>query len=149
MQRIHHCRGPEILLSHDTGNGRYRAIHSKLEGYRGFFLSSEGAIWSRIVCLGQGFGPIHEQTTAQIIFLGMAGMEEAQLKSGNGLVDRSQPEEEMRGMSVAEYAKMRQANQPGNEVYGARKALKERQKPLGALLEGRIKKLALDDMRLQ
>jgi len=52
-------------------------------------------------------------------------------------------------MSLAEYAKMRQANQPGNEVYKARKALKERQKPLRALLEGRIKKLALEDMRLQ
>ena len=79
----------------------------------------------------------------------MAGMEDAQVKSGNGLVDRSKPEEEMQGMSVAEYAKMRQANQPGSEVYEARKALKERQKPLRALLEGRIKKLALEDMRLQ
>ena len=76
-------------------------------------------------------------------------MEDAQVKSGNGLVDRSKPEEEMPGMSVAEYAKMRQANQPGNEVYEARKALKEKQKPLRALLEGRIKKLAFVDMRLQ
>ena len=76
-------------------------------------------------------------------------MEDAQLKSGNGLVDRNKPEEEMQVMSVAEYAKMRRANQTGNEVYEARKALKERQKPLRALLEGRIKKLALEDMRLQ
>ena len=52
-------------------------------------------------------------------------------------------------MSVAEYAKIRQANQLGNEVYEARKALKERQKPLRALPEGRIKKLALEDMRLK
>ena len=76
-------------------------------------------------------------------------MEDAQVKSGNGLVDRSTAEEEMQGMSVAEYAKMRQANKPGNEVYEVRKALKERQKPLRVLLEGRIKKLALEDMRLQ
>ena len=76
-------------------------------------------------------------------------MEDAQVKSGNGLVERNSAEEEMQGMSVAEYAKMRQASQPGNEVYEVRKALKERQKPLRALLEGRIKKLALDDMRLQ
>ena len=76
-------------------------------------------------------------------------MEDAQVKSGNGLVDRSTPEEKMQGMPVAEYAKIRQANQPGNEIYEARKALKERQKPLRALLEGRIKKLALEDMRLQ
>jgi hypothetical protein len=55
----------------------------------------------------------------------------------------------MHGMSVAEYAKMRQASQPGNEVYKARKALKERQKPLRTLLERRIKKLALEDLRLQ
>ena len=43
-------------------------------------------------------------------------MEDAQVKSGNGLVDRSKPEEEMEGISVAEYAKMRQANQPGKTV---------------------------------
>ena len=76
-------------------------------------------------------------------------MEDAQVKSGNWLVERSTAEEEMQGMSVAEYAKMRQANQPGNEVYKARKALKERQKPLRALLEGRVKKLALEDLRQQ
>jgi hypothetical protein len=44
---------------------------------------------------------------------------------------------------------MRQANQPGNEVYETRKALKERQKPLRALLEVRIKKLVLEDRRRQ
>jgi len=76
-------------------------------------------------------------------------MEEAQLKSGNGLVDRNKPEEEMRVMSVAEYAKMRQANQPGNEVYEVQQALKEGQKPLRVLLKERIKKLALEDMRHQ
>jgi hypothetical protein len=94
-------------------------------------------------------GPVHELTTAQIIFSGMAGMEDAQVKSGNGLVERSTAEEELQGMSVAEYAKMRQASQPGNEVYEARNALKERQKPLRVLLEGRIKKLAIEDMRFQ
>jgi len=46
-------------------------------------------------------------------------MEEAQLKSGNGLVDRKRSEgmKNMHGMSVGDYAKMRQANQPGNEIY--------------------------------
>jgi hypothetical protein len=78
-------------------------------------------------------------------------MEEAQLKSGNGLVDRTASDigDNMKSMSVADYAKMRQANLPGNEVYEARKALKEKQKPLRALLEGRIKKLVLEDMRHQ
>jgi len=79
-------------------------------------------------------------------------MEDAQLKSGNGPVDRSKPEEAEnmeKGMSVAEYAKMRQANQPGNEIYEIQKSLKEKQKPLRVLLEGRIKKLVLEDMRHQ
>ena len=55
----------------------------------------------------------------------------------------------MKGMSVADYAKMRQANQPGNEIYETRKGIKERQKPLRALLEERIKKLVCEDMRHQ
>jgi len=90
-------------------------------------------------------------TTAQVIFSGLAGMEDAQVKSGNGLVDRSESGdvENMQGMSVAEYAKMRQANKPGTEIYETRKAIKERQKPLRALLEGRIKQLALEDLKYQ
>lgn len=78
-------------------------------------------------------------------------MEDAQVKSGNGLVDRSKSEclETMKGMSVADYAKMRQASQSGNEVFETSKAIKERQKPLRTMLEGRIKKLALEDMRHQ
>lgn len=78
-------------------------------------------------------------------------MEDAQVKSGNGLVDRSKSAdmENLKGISVADYAKMRQANQPGNEIFKTRNAIKERQKPLRALLEGRIKKLVLEDMRHQ
>ena len=75
-------------------------------------------------------------------------MEDAQVKSGNGLVDRSKPEEEMQGMSVAEYAKMRQANQPGNEV-GPEGSQGATEAPKSSPLEGRIKKLALEDMRHQ
>jgi hypothetical protein len=94
-------------------------------------------------------GPVHELTTAQIIFSGLAGMEDAQVKSGNGLVDRSKSAdmEKLKGISVADYAKMRQANQPGNEIYEIQKAIKERQKPLRAVLEGRIKKIVLEDMK--
>lgn len=96
-------------------------------------------------------GSVYELTTAQIIFSGLAGMEDAQVKSGNGLIDRSKSEnmENMQGMCVADYAKMRQANQPGNEIFETREAIKARQKPLRALLEGRIKKFALEDMRHQ
>jgi len=98
----------------------------------------DGAVWSRIVSLGPGLGPVHELTTAQIIFSGLAGMEDAQVKSGNGLVDRNRSEgvENMKGLSVTDYAKMRQANQPGNEIYETRKAIKERQKPCGQCLKG-------------
>jgi hypothetical protein len=76
-------------------------------------------------------------------------MEDAQVNSGNGLVDRNRSEANMKGMSVADYAKMRQANQPGNEIHETRKDIKEWQKPLRIMLEGRIKKLVLEDMRHQ
>ena len=78
-------------------------------------------------------------------------MEDAQVKSGNGLVERGKLEslETMKGISVADYAKMRQASQPGNEVFETCKAIKERQKPLRTMLEERIKKLVLEDMRHQ
>lgn len=98
--------------------------------------------------MGQGFGPIWDLTTAQILFLSMAGMEDAQIKAGNGLVDRTKKDlETMQGMSVSDYAKMRQAHLPGNEIYETQKAIKERQKPLRALLERRVKKLVLEDMK--
>jgi len=151
VRRAPDRRRAEILLCAGAGHGRNRGLHGKLEGNRGFFLSPDGAIWSRIVSLGPGLGPVHELTTAQIIFSGLAGMEDAQVKSGNGLVDRNRSKdvENIKGMSVADYAKMRQANQPGNKIYETRKAIKEKQKPLRALLEGRIKKLVLGDMRRQ
>ncbi len=78
-------------------------------------------------------------------------MEDAQVRSGNGPVERGKSEslETMKGISVADYAKMRQANQPDNEICETQKAIKEMQKPLRALLEGRIKKLVLEDMRHQ
>jgi hypothetical protein len=78
-------------------------------------------------------------------------MEDAQVKSCNGLVDRSKSKdmEKMHGISVADYAKMRQANLPGNEIYEIQKAIRERQKPMRTLLEGRIKQLVLEDMRHQ
>jgi hypothetical protein len=78
-------------------------------------------------------------------------MEDAQVISGNGLVDRNKSKdmENMKGISVADYARMRQADRPGSEIYETRKAIKQRQKPLRILLEGRIKMLALADMRKQ
>jgi hypothetical protein len=76
-------------------------------------------------------------------------MEDAQVKSGNGLIERKNTEEKLPGMSVDDYIKMRQAGHPGNEIYETKKAITERQKPLRALLEGRIKKLVLEDMRHQ
>ena len=69
-------------------------------------------------------------------------MEDAQVKSGNGLVDWNRSEANIKGLSVADYAKMRQANQPGSEIHETRKDIKERLKSLRVMLEGRIKKLA-------
>jgi hypothetical protein len=58
-------------------------------------------------------------------------MEDAQVKSGNGLVERSTAEEEMQGMSVAEYAKMRQANQPGTRSTMPRRLSRSGRSPYG------------------
>jgi hypothetical protein len=80
--------------------------------------------------------------------MGLAGMEDAQVKSGNGLVER-EGGEMGESMSVADYAKMRQGNKAGSELQKEIAAMKERQKPLRALLEGRIKQLAREDMRYQ
>jgi hypothetical protein len=97
----------------EFGMAAIGGFHCKLEGNRGFFLSREGAIWSRIVSLGPGLGPVHDLTTAQINFsgLGLAGMKDDEVKSGNCPVYRSKSdsEENMKGMYPADYAKMRQA----------------------------------------
>lgn len=78
-------------------------------------------------------------------------MEDAHIKSGDGLADRDRSEdmENRNGLSVADYAKMRQVNNPGNEIYETRKVIKERQKPLRTMLEGRIKRLVIEDLKHQ
>lgn len=82
--------------------------------------------------------------------MGLAGMEDAQIKSGNGMVERGKPEEEeMQAMSTAEYAKMRQANKPGTEVYDVQEGLRKSQTRIRSILEGRILKLAREDQRYQ
>jgi hypothetical protein len=83
--------------------------------------------------------------------MGLAGMEDAQIKSGNGMVDRAGEGGEManEGMSVSDYAKMRQASVPGNEIYETQQGLRNSQKKLRSILEGRVRKLAKADMRYQ
>lgn len=77
-------------------------------------------------------------------------MEDAQVKSGNGLVERSTPgQNESEGMSVSDYAKMRQANKPGTEVYEVQEGLRKSQTRIRSILEGRILKLAREDQRYQ
>lgn len=90
-------------------------------------------------------------TTAQIIFMGLAGMEDAQIKSGNGLVERTEGGEGdmAESMSVKDYAKMRQANKPGTEVFEARQQIKSGQKRMRSVLENRIRRLVKDDLRHQ
>ncbi len=76
-------------------------------------------------------------------------MEDAQIKAGNGMVERTEEAEGMEGMSVSDYAKMRQANKPGNEIYEEMQARRERQKPLRNLLDKRIRALVAEDMKYQ
>lgn len=93
---------------------------------------------------------MQDLTTAQIIFSGLAGMEDAQIKSGNGLVERETEEVDgMEGMSVSDYAKMRQSNQPGSEIFEEMRARRERQKPMRAFLETRVHQLVAEDMKNQ
>lgn len=83
------------------------------------------------------------------MFCGLAGMEDARILAGNGMVERGEDLEGVVGMSVSDYVKMRQSNRPGNEIYEEMKARRDRQKPLRAFLEKRIRQLVAEDMKYQ
>jgi hypothetical protein len=119
-----------------------------LERCGSFFYSPEGAIWSRIVCTID-LAPIDRLTTAQIIFLGLATAEDARIKSGGGTVDRDQvgAGENMAGMSVADYAKMKRALEPGGEIRTTMERLKREQAPLRKHIEEQAKKVIEREMR--
>jgi hypothetical protein len=85
-------------------------------------------------------------TTAQVLFAGLAGMENAQIIAGNGLVKRGE-EGEAGSTSTAEYFAAKRALTPGTPEYDALRKIAQKQKPLRRILENKIQKLALEDQR--
>ena len=96
--------------------------------------------------MGQGLGPVQELTSAQILFSGLAGMEDAQIKSGNGLVKREAAMEQ-EGMSTADYFAAKKVTQRGTAEHAAMVEKVKRQSGLRKILDGKVRKLAQEDMR--
>ena len=90
---------------------------------------------------------MQDLTTAQILFLGLAGMEDAQIKSGNGLVKREAANKMQEGMTTSEYFKMRKIKQPGTEEHKELQEKRQRQAGLRKLLDGKVRQLVQEDQR--
>ncbi len=88
---------------------------------------------------------MQDLTSAQILFLGLAGMEDAQIKAGNGLVKRDGGMQE--GMSTSDYFKARRSRTPGTEEFQALQNKRERQAGLRKLLDAKVRQLVQEDMR--
>ncbi len=78
------------------------------------------------------------------MFMGLAGMEDAQVKAGNGLVKREATEMQSRPMSTADYFKAKRAARPDSDEILKRK---EKQAGFRKILDGKVRKLVLEDMR--
>lgn len=110
-------------------------------GRGGFFLSEEGAIWSRIACTGSGLGPVELLTPVQLMFLALASMEDAQIKGGGGLVERSEISSTDDAMSVQDYFRLKREH----EILAQQ--IREKQAPLRELLESRVRQMVLEEMK--
>jgi hypothetical protein len=93
--------------------------------------------------LGQGLGPVQELTSAQILFAGLAGMEDAQIKAGNGAVKRDGSHGGSDMASDLEYsrnyAKLKRSQKNG-ELAKEMEAIRKKQAPFRAALEAEIKR---------
>jgi len=79
------------------------------------------------------------------MFAGLAGMEDAQVKAGNGLVKREVTEmQSQQPMSTADYFKARRTARPDSDEMRKRK---EKQAGLRKLLDGKVRALVQEDMR--
>lgn len=93
--------------------------------------------------MGQGFGPVQDLTSAQILFLGLAGMEDAQIKAGNGLVKRdghnggSDMDTDLEYSK--NYAKLKRA-QKGGELQKEMDEIRKKQASFRAALEAEMKR---------
>lgn len=90
---------------------------------------------------------MEELTSAQILFMGLAGMEDAQVKSGNGLVKRSAVDAQQQAISTEEYFRAKRRRTPGTEEYEAVERLRVKQTGLRKILDGKVRKLVQEDMR--
>jgi hypothetical protein len=91
--------------------------------------------------MGQGFGPVQDLTSAQILFLGLAGMEDAQIKAGNGLVkrDRNGGSDMDTDLEYSKnYAKLKRSQKSG-ELAKEMDEIRTKQAPFRAALEAEIK----------
>ena len=85
-------------------------------------------------------------TSAQIMFMGLAGMEDAQVKAGNGLVKR-QEVQDMQTMSTADYFAAKKASMAGTVEFAAMQEKRQKQAGLRKILDGKVRKLVAEDMR--
>jgi len=86
-----------------------------------------------------------ELTTAQIMFITLAGMEDARIKAGGGIVERSGRGQNSERMSVSDYAKMRRGADLSKQIKETRKA----QKPFRDWLESQVKDAFDREMRFR
>jgi hypothetical protein len=81
------------------------------------------------------------------MFLGLAGMEDAQVKAGNGLVKRQEAVEMQESMSTADYFAAKKASMAGTAEHEAMQERKKRQAGFRRLLDGKVRKLVAEDLR--
>jgi len=81
------------------------------------------------------------------MFMGLAGMEDAQVKAGNGLVKRQEGTEMQESMSTADYFAAKKASRAGTEEFEALQERKKKQAGLRKILDSKVRKLVAEDMR--
>lgn len=88
---------------------------------------------------------MQDLTSAQILFLGLAGMEDAQIKAGNGLVKRSRAVGSSNMDSDIEYsrnyAKLKRDMKPGGVLQKEMEEIRKKQAAFRAGLEAEIKQV--------
>jgi len=90
------------------------------------------------------FGEVADLTSAQIMFLAFAGMEDARIKAGGGPVERSNKGGQGDQLTVSEYAKMRRGRSEMKEYVKKKRA---DQKEFRAWLNSQVKAELVKEMR--
>jgi hypothetical protein len=80
------------------------------------------------------------------MFLSFAGMEDAQITAGNGLVKR-EGERQPTPTSTSDYFKAKKMNTPGTAEFADLQEKRKRQTGLRKILDAKVKKLVQEDMR--